>query len=89
MSKFIVSVTYTIMLFVPYINKAVISAPMIGMDNTVRIDFPADYCLQGLPGTIRNDLGIDFATALEDTKDGCFARCSPTTFSFYASGAKV
>jgi len=43
--KFIVSMTYTIMLFVTHINKAIVSAPVIRMDDTVWLNLPADYCL--------------------------------------------
>lgn len=89
MSEFIVSMTNTIMLFVSHINKVVVSTPVVRVDDTVRIDFPADYCPEGFPGTVGYDLGIDFATALEDDKDRCFTRCTPSTFSFYASGSEI
>ena len=36
---------YTIMFFITHINEAVVSTPVIRMNDTVRIDFPADYCL--------------------------------------------
>jgi hypothetical protein len=59
------------------------------MDDTVRIDFSADYCLEGLPGTIGDDLGMDLAAALEDSEHGCFTANTTSAFSFYALGTKV
>ena len=50
--EFISSMTYTIMLFIAHINQTVMPAPLVGMNNRIRIDLSADNCLEGLLGTV-------------------------------------
>ena len=77
--KFIVSVVDPEMLLVPYIHQAVISTPSIGMDDAFDADSTPDNCLKRGAATIRHDLGINLALALEDAKDNGFTACATTS----------
>jgi hypothetical protein len=59
------------------------------MNNAIRLYSAADNGLQGLSGTVRYDLFVDFATALKDTEDRSFSVSATTTFSLNASGPEV
>ncbi len=72
----------------PDIHQAVITTPAIGVDNAVGIDLAADDGLQRGFGCIRDDLGVDAVTALEQTKDDCFAAGSTSTLGTNALGPK-
>jgi hypothetical protein len=80
---------YTIMLFVSQVNKAIVSTPGIGMNNTFRVYFAADDGLQGLSGTVRNYFRIDLATSLEKAKDRGFAISATTAVTLNSFGSEV
>ena len=73
----------------PDIHQTVITPPAIRMDNAVGVDLAANNGLQRGFGCIRDDLGVDAVTALEQTKDDRFAACSTSTLATNAFGAKV
>ena len=73
----------------PNIHQAVIPPPTIGVDHAVGVDLAADDVLQRGFLCIRDDLGVDAVTALEQTKDDRFAACSTSTLATNAFGAKV
>ena len=53
----------------PDIHQTVITLPAIRMDNAVGVDLAANNGLLRGFGCIRDDLGVDAVTALEQTKD--------------------
>ena len=87
--EFISTMTYTIMLFIAHINQTVIPAPLVGMNNRIRIDLSADNCLEGLLGTVGYDLGIYFPSSLEDAEYRSLASCTSSALSFDATGTEV
>ena len=87
--KLVLSIMYTIMLFVSQVNQSTITAPGVRMNNAVRFHSAANDGLQGLPGTIRNNFRVDLATALKDAEDRGFTIGATTTFSSYTPGPEV
>jgi len=87
--KLVIPMVDTIMLFVSQVNQPRVTAPGIGVNNAVRLHLTSDNGLQGLSGTVRDDLCIDFAAALEDAEDGGFAISTAATFPFNTPGPEV
>ena len=87
--KQVLSMVYTIMFFVTYVNQTAITTPGVRMNNAVRFHSAANDGLQGLPGTIRHDLRVDLAAALKDTKDRGFTIGATATLSPYTPGPEV
>ena len=50
------------------IDQAMVAAPAIGVDDGARVDPAADNTVEGGLGAVRDDLGVDAALALKDTK---------------------
>ena len=55
------------------IDQTIIASPAIGMDHRIRFDMTPDDRLQRGLGTIRHDLGVDFAMAFEQAEHDRFA----------------
>ena len=87
--KFIVSVVDPEMLLVPYIHQAIIATPSIGMDDAFDADSTSDNRLKRGTATIRHDLGIDLALALEDAKDDGFTVCAAASEALDSSRPEV
>lgn len=49
----------TIMLFISQVNQTAVTTPGVGMNNAIRLYSAADNGLQGLSGTVRQDLCVD------------------------------
>ena len=87
--KLIVSVVDPEMLLVPDINQAVIATPSIGMDDAFDADSTSDNRLKRGAATIRHDLGINLALALENAKDNGFTARATTSESFGTARSEV
>lgn len=88
-SKLILSMMNTIMLFIAQVNQAHVATPGVRMNDAIRFYSAVNDGLQSLSGTIGYDLCVDIATALEDAKYRRFAINTAAPFPFDASGAKV
>ncbi len=78
--KLVIAMVDTIMLFVSQVNQTTVTAPGIGVNNTLRINLAANNGLQGLSSAVRNDLGINLATTLKDAENGGFTISTAATF---------
>ena len=87
-SKFILSMIDAKMLSIPNIHESIVATPTIGVDHAFQRDTAPDDGLQRGFGAIRHNFCVDFSVALENTKDDCFARSAPASFSFNPPGSK-
>ena len=67
--KFISTMMHSIMLFITQIHQAVITSPLVRMDDAIWRDTTSYYCLQRCFGAIWHYLGIDFPPSLKNTKN--------------------
>lgn len=91
-NKLVLPVIHPEVFAVPNVDQAIIASiasPAIGVDNTLQGHFPPNDALEGLFGTIGNDLGIDFSMALEKAKDNALSKRAPTTLSFDPSRTEI
>jgi len=74
---------------VTQIDQAVVTPPVVGVDDAPGVHFAPNDGLKGGFGAIRDDLGVDLAAALKDAEDWLFAGRPPASFPLDALGAKV
>src|SRR5712691_1374382 len=77
------------MLRVTDINQSVIAAPAVGMDNSIQGHAPANYGLQRAFSTVRHDLGVNAAIALEDAEDDRLAGGATPALTTYPARSEV
>lgn len=70
-------------------NEPVITPPMIGVDDGLDADTPANNGLERLSLDIRNDLGKHFSVSFVDAEDDGFATSSAAPFAFDPFGPEV
>ena len=87
--KFISTMMYPIMLLVTQIHQAIITSPLIRMDNTFRRDSASYYCLQSCFGAIRHYLSIYFSLSLKNTENRCFTSSSTAAFTSNSFSSEV
>ena len=87
--KLVVAMIDSIMLRVADINEAVIAAPSVRVDDCSERDATANNGLKRGFLTVRHDLRVDRAIALEDAEDDCFARCAAPSFASDTTRAEV
>lgn len=75
-SEFITAMIDPEMLPIADINQAIVAAPAVGIDNTLRGHLAPYNRLQRGFGAIRDDFRIDFPVAFEDAEYDSFAVCS-------------
>lgn len=71
------------------IDQSVVAAPHVGMNHGFHADTPTNNGLQRFPGTVGNDLGINFTVTFEDAEDDRFTKCSATVFASDTTCAEV
>lgn len=71
------------------INQAIISAPAIRVDDAVEGDASSNNALQRRFAAVSNNLGVNTAIALEDAKDGSFAKRATSAFALDAPGTEI
>ena len=89
LSKLMSLVVHSEMLLIPHIDQSVIARPAVGMDDGFQADAAQNGLAQRLSATIRDDLGVDTAVALEDAKNDGLARSAATAFAPDAARAEV
>ena len=87
--KFISTMMYSIVLLITQIHQAVVTSPLIRMDNTFRRDSTPYYSLQRCFGAIWYYLGIYFSLSLKDTKDWRFSSSSTAASASNSFGSEV
>jgi hypothetical protein len=68
-------------LAIPYIDKAIVAAPTVRVNDTFRLDLSTDNSLQCGFRAVRNNFGIDLSVAFEDTEDDGFPVGPTPTFA--------
>ena len=86
--KLILSMIYSQVLSIPNVNKAVVAAPAVGVDDTIQADLSPNNLLQRSLRAIGYDFGIHVAIAFEDAKDNGFSVSTPASFPSYTAGSK-
>jgi len=87
--KYILTVAYPIVLFVTYINKTIVSTPLVRVYNAVDFYFASNDPLQSPLRTIRCYLSIDLAATLKYAKDNGLGVCSASSLAFDAASTKI
>lgn len=87
--KLVIAMINTKMFCKSDINQTVVTAPFVGMNNNFGSHAAANNSLQRTLLAIRHDLGIDPASAFENTEDDRFARCSASALAAYSSGSEI
>ncbi len=87
--EFVGSMMDTIMLFEPEVNQTAVTTPSIRMDYTIRINASPDNGLQCFSGTVRNNLSVHMAAALQDTENWGFSVSSPASFPLNTLGSEI
>ncbi len=87
--KLVLAVMDSVMLRVADINKSVIAAPTITMNNGFRSNATANNGLQCGFRAVRHDLRVDFAVSLEQAKDGRLATGSTSALATNTASAEV
>ena len=87
--KFISTMMYSIVLLITQIHQAIVTSPLIRMDNAFRGDSTSYYRLQRCFGAIRNYLGIYFSLSLKNAKNWRFASSPTAAFTSNSFGTEV
>jgi hypothetical protein len=87
--ELILAVTDPEMFSVTDINQAIISAPAIRVDDAVEGDRSSDNALQRGFAAVSNNLVVNTTIALEDAKNGSFAKRATSAFALDAPGAEI
>lgn len=87
--KFVVAMIDPKMLVKAHINQAVIATPAIGVDDAGDVSAPPNDGLQCAFGGIRDDLGVDAVTALEQAKDDGLAASAAPAQAAHPAWAEV
>lgn len=88
LSKLILPMVDSEMLFKAEVNEPIIASPSIGMDDAFKADTTPNYCLQRCFSAIGDDLCIDLPLAFEDAEDNRFSESSPASFALNSSSAE-
>jgi hypothetical protein len=80
---------HSVVFFIPKIYKAIISRPIIRMNNTIRVHLASYNGLQSGFSTVWDYFCIYFTSTLKNTKNNLFPRCSTSSFSFYAMSSEI
>ena len=87
--KFVMGMLNTEVFLIAQIDKSVISAPTIRVNDAFQV-YPATYNpLESSTGVVRNDFCIDFVIAFEQPKNNGFSSCATTTYTSNAASPKV
>lgn len=70
--KFVITVLYTKMFTVSKVNKAVVSAPSVRVNNAFKLYPSSNNSLKGSLGTIRHDFRIDTTLPFEQAENNGF-----------------
>lgn len=87
--KLVLPMINSVMLRVANINKSVVAAPAVTMDNRLRSNATANNGLQCGFRAVRHNLRIDFAVALQESEDTSLATSSTTALATNAPSAEV
>jgi len=87
--KFTLPVVDTKMLLVVQVDQAIITTPAVGVNNALYVGLTSNNGLQRNGFGIRNDFGVYFPIALENTENDGFPTSAPATFSLDPTRAKV
>src|SRR5438445_713751 len=79
--KFIAAMIHPVMLLVAQVHQAAVALPTIGIDDTAQGHLALQNGRQHRPGTVRNDLRVNFPVTFEQAKDGHFLKSSPSPFA--------
>ena len=80
-NEFISAMVHTIMSSIPQINQAIIGMESVTVDDAVQGYLSSYNGLEGLPGAIRDDLGVDFSLPLKDAKNRGLTSSSTTSLA--------
>ncbi len=87
--KLFAAVNNSEVLGIANINESVIATPAVTMDNGFRRDPTANNGLQSCLFAVRDDLRIDLAITLQDTKNNRLATRSATALTTHTTSTKV
>mgnify|MGYP006987148843 CR=1 FL=1 len=87
--EFIPAMVHPVMPFIPQINKTIIGAEPVTVNDAVQGYLPTYNGLESLPGAIRNNLRKDLSLPFQDSKDRCFTSSSTTSLAPYSPGSKI
>ncbi len=87
--KFSDSVIDPQMLRITQVDKAIIGAPSVAMDDAIQADFASNDALERISGHIRHNLGVDFSIALVDAKHDRFAPSTTSANTFGPPSSEV
>jgi hypothetical protein len=87
--KFSDSVINSQMLRVTQVDKAIVGAPSVAMDDAIQADFASNDALERISGHIRYNLGVDFSIALVDAKHDRFAPSTTSANTFGPPSSEV
>ncbi len=73
---------------IPDVDEAIIAPPTVGIDDALQGHLSANDALEGVLGTVGNDLGIDLPISLEKAKHDGLSERSPASFPFDPSGTE-
>jgi len=88
-NEFISAMVHTIMSSIPQIHKAIVGMESVTVDDAVQGYLPSYNGLKGLPGAIRDDLGVDLSLPLKDSKNRGLTSSSTTSLAPYPPGSKI
>lgn len=77
------------MLGIANVHQAVVTAPTVAVNDSLRRHAPAYNGLQRGFFAVRHDFGVDLAASFQEAKHRCFARRAPTSLTSHATSAKV
>lgn len=77
------------MFAVTNVNRSVIAAPTIRMNDRIETDFAANNSLQRFLRCVRDDLGINFSVSFVNSKNDLFTAASATAFASDATSAEI
>ena len=86
--KFVLAVIDAKMFAITYINQAIVATPAVRVDDALQLDSAPDHRLERGFRAIWNDFRVNVTVPLKDAEDYGFAKSTPASFAFDATGAK-
>jgi hypothetical protein len=77
------------MLRVTQVDKSIVGAPSVVMDDTIQADFASYDALERISVHICHNLGVNFSIALVDAKHECFATSTTSANTFGPPSSEV
>lgn len=87
--KFSNSVIDSQMLSITQVDKSIVGAPPVAVNDAIQADFASYDALEGISGHIWNNLGIDFSITLVDAEYDRFATSTSSANAFGPPSSEV